>query len=90
MMIEAFIEARLAERAADVDAITSALFHAEIDRRGTGPGSASYASVWSRSEQTAAQLLAAPSAARELSESDQRAVAAVWSDHPDYRQEWAL
>ncbi|MFE3279670.1 hypothetical protein [Nocardia sp. NPDC059239] len=90
MSIEAFVQARLAERAADVDAITSALFHAEIDRHGTGPGSASYGNVWSRSEQTAAQLLATPSAAREQPESDLRAVAAVWSDHPDYQQEWAL
>ncbi|WP_405137564.1 hypothetical protein [Nocardia sp. NBC_01388] len=88
MTIEEFIEARATARAADVDTITSALFHAEMDRRGTGPGCASFGSVWSRSERTATQLLAMPSTARELPESDQRALAAIWSEHPDYRQDW--
>ncbi|WP_405490431.1 hypothetical protein [Nocardia sp. NBC_00511] len=90
MTIEEFIEARATARAADVDTITSALFHAEMDRRGIGPGCASFGSVWSRSERTATQLLAMPSTARELPESDQRAVASIWSDNPAYQSTWAV
>jgi hypothetical protein len=88
-ILEEFIEARLTERAADLETIRRALFNAEMDRRGTGPGSASFGSVMSRSEETATKLLAVPRRVYDLWDRDQVALAAIWSDHPDYRPEWA-
>ncbi|MEV6449654.1 hypothetical protein [Amycolatopsis sp. NPDC051716] len=89
MRIEEFIEARLVERASGVEAIRSALFNAEMDRRGNGPGCASFGSVMSRSEDMARRMVAEPVRASELMPGDRTAVAAVWRDHPDYQQEWA-
>ncbi|MEV6258063.1 hypothetical protein AB0L97_32890 [Nocardia sp. NPDC051911] len=89
MTIEEFIEARLIERASDLEAIRYALFRAEMDRRGNGPGCASFGSVMSRSEDMARRMLAEPERASELTSGDRIAVAAVWRDHPDYREAWA-
>ncbi|MEU2013079.1 hypothetical protein [Nocardia sp. NPDC019302] len=87
-ILEEFLEAGLTERVADLETIRSALFHAEMDRRGTGPGSASFGSVMSRSEETATKLLAFPRRVYDLWDRDQVALASIWSGHPDFRPEW--
>ncbi|MGW5316734.1 hypothetical protein [Nocardia thailandica] len=88
MTIEEFIKARLTERDVDQEKLTSALFHAEMRRRGNGPGCASFGSVWSRSTRTATELLATPANAHTLNAPDRAPVAAIWSDHQDFQPEW--